>query len=330
LAVAIVMLVGTATLVSWSEEKPNEPTLGPLPRTAPAPEDNPTTPGKVSLGKQLFFDVRLSGDNTTSCATCHLPEKAFADGQAGAKGAGGKTLARNTPSVLNAGFFPRLTWDGRAKSLEEQALGPITSPDEMDQDLGELERELAAVPGYARRFRQVFGKEVDRDGIGKALAAFQRTLVSGPSPFDRHLAGDEAALSEEAKRGLELFVGPAGCVRCHKGPLLSDGEFYRLGVSIQDEGRAAVTGRKEDQGKFRTPSLRDIARTGPYMHDGSLATLEDVATFYYRGVPSKSADGLPLDVEPLLGQSFSEIADLVAFLQSLSGEVPQVEPPELP
>jgi cytochrome c peroxidase len=200
----------------------------------------------------------------------------------------------------------------------------------MNQDLGELERELAAVPGYARQFRQVFGEEVGRDGIGKALAAFQRMLVSGPSPFDRHLAGDMEALSEEAKRGLELFDGPAGCVRCHKGPLLSDGEFYRLGVSTRDGGRLAVTGRKEDRGKFRTPSLRDVARTAPYMHDGSLKTLEDVVMFYYRGVPTRSANGLPLDVEPLLGQSFSEMADLVAFLESLSGDVPQVEPPELP
>ncbi len=149
------------------------------------------------------------------------------------------------------------------------------------------------------------------------------------APFDRQLAGEESALSEAARRGMELFQGSAGCVQCHQGPLLSDEKFYRLGVSFKDKGLAGVTGKKEDTGKFRTPSLRNIAQTGPYMHDGSIKTLDDVVTFYYRGVPTTTTNDLPLDIQPLSGQSFSEISDLVAFLESLTGEPPKVTPPKL-
>jgi len=304
--------------------------LVPLPQTVPPPKDNPTTPEKVNLGKQLFFDPRLSGDNTMSCATCHLPEKAFGDGLPRAKGREGKILDRNTPSLLNVGFYSTYFWDGRANSLEEQALLPIQAPDEMNQNIVELERELNAIPGYVEQFRKVFGTRVTREGIGKALAAFERTLVTKPSPFDRYLAGEKYALSAEAKRGLELFTGDADCVRCHRGPLLSDGKFYRVGVSIKDEGRIAVTGKKDDKRRFRTPSLRNATETGPYMHNGSRTKLFDVVQFYFREVPSQAVDELPLDVKPLLGVSFTEIPAVVAFLESLTGEAPQVTPPELP
>ncbi len=318
------------TTLQSGKDKPLQKPLVRLPESVSGPKDNPTTPEKVALGKQLFFDPRLSGDNQMSCATCHLPDQAFGDGLAQGKGHGGKTLSRNTPTLLNVGFFERFDWDGRAKSLEEQALGPIQSPDEMNQGLDELERELNGIPGYVAQFQKIFGSKVTRDGIAKSLAAFQRTLVTKPSPLDRFLAGDKAALSAEAKQGKELFDGIAGCVRCHQGPLLSDGQLYRLGVSFKDEGLAKVTGRKEDQGKFRTPSLRNIAQTGPYMHDGSKRNLAEVVEFYYRGVPTTTSDGLALDVQPLVGQSYSEIALLVAFLVSLTGETPKVERPELP
>jgi cytochrome c peroxidase len=300
-----------------------------LPRTVPAPKDNPTTADKVTLGRQLFFDPRLSGDNKMSCATCHLPEKSFSDGLPQAKGAGGKVLKRNTPSLLNVGFYSTFLWDGRVRSLEEQALLPIQSPDEMNQNLDELEKKLNAVPGYVSQFQSVFGTRVTRDGIAKALAAFQRTLVTGPSPYDRYLAGDQKALSEEARRGMALFFGDAGCSRCHQGPLLSDEKFYRLGVS-QDLGRGVVTGKKEDQYRLRTPSLRNVARTGPYMHDGSQKTLGDVVTYYYRYVPRSGPEGTSLDIEPLLGNSLTEVGDLIAFLESLTGEEPKVSAPKLP
>lgn len=313
-----------------TERAAKEPLFVPLPQTVPAPKDNPTTPEKVALGKQLFFDPRLSGDNTMSCATCHPPEKAFGDGLPRAKGHDGKILSRNTPSLLNVGFYSAFLWDGRAKSLEEQALMPIHAPDEMNQDLDELEKELNAVPGYVEQFQKVFGTGVTRDGIAKSLAAFERTLVTRPSPFDRYLLGDKDALSSEAKRGLELFTRDADCVRCHRGPLLSDGKFYRLGLSSKDEGRSSVTGKKEDKGRFRTPSLRNILETGPYMHNGSRKTLSEVVEFYYRGVPPHGADGLALDVKPLLALTFTEIPAVVAFLESLTGEAPDVSTPELP
>jgi cytochrome c peroxidase len=325
LGTILVLVAGSAMA-----QRPKDAPLAPLPKMVPAPKDNSPSAEKIALGKQLFFDPRLSGDNQMSCATCHLPEKALADGLAQAKGNGGKSLARNTPSLLNVAFHASYTWDGRAKSLEEQALMPIQLVDEMNQDLGELERELNAVPGYVEQFQQVFSTKVTRGGIAKALACFQRTLVTRPSPFDRSLAGDKEALSPSARRGMELFLGDAGCVRCHCGPLLSDGKFYRLGISLQDEGLARISKKPEDRGKFRTPTLRNIAQTAPYMHDGSLKTLDDVVTFYYRGAPTGTVDGLTPDIQPLLSQSFSEIPDLVAFLESLSGEAPQITPAELP
>ena len=200
----------------------------------------------------------------------------------------------------------------------------------MNQNLDDLEAELSAVPGYVTEFEKVFGTKPNRSGIAKALAAFQRTLVTKPSPFDRFLAGDKDALSDDAKKGLELFQGEAGCIRCHNGPLLSDGKFYRVGVLSKDEGRATVTGKKEDRYRLRTPTLRNISQTGPYMHNGSLKTLDDVVTFYFRGIPAQGREGLPLDTKALVGRSFSEVSSIVAFLNSLTGEMPTVEPPKIP
>jgi cytochrome c peroxidase len=199
----------------------------------------------------------------------------------------------------------------------------------MNQNLDELEKELNAVPGYVKQFQAVFGTKVTRDGVAKALAAFQRTLVSGPSPYDRYLDGDKNALSDEAKEGMELFFGSADCARCHSGPLLTDEKFYRLRIS-DDKGRGVITGKKEDDYRIRTPSLRNVAMTGPYMHDGSHDSLYDVVTFYYRGVPISGAAELPLDIEALWGNSFSEIGAIVAFLESLAGEAPSITRPELP
>jgi len=233
-------------------------------------------------------------------------------------------------TCLNVGCFKTFFWDGRAASLEEQAHGPIQSTVEMNQDLDDLEAELAAILGYVTEFKAVFDTHPKRDGIAKALAAFQRTLVTEPSPFDRYLAGEKDALSDEAKAGLELFRGEAGCIECHSGPLLSDGKFYRLGVSFKDEGRAMITSKNEDRFRFRTPSLRNIAETGPYMHDGSQKTLEEVVEFYYREIPASGPDGLEPDTSALADRSFSEIPLLVEFMKSLTGKAPKITPPELP
>ena len=265
-----------------------------------------------------------------SCATCHLPEKAFADGKPRSPGADGQPLQRNTPTCLNVGFFENLFWDGRASSLEQQALGPIQLAEEMNQDLDELEDELSGIPGYVVLFDKVFGARPNRELVAKALAAFQRTLVVGPSPLDRYLMGEKDALSEDAKAGLELFEGTAGCIECHHGPMLSDGKFHRLGASFKDEGRAKITGKAEDRFRFRTPSLRNVAETGPYMHDGSLKTLDDVVFFYFRGIPDFGPGGVRPDLSPLRDESFSDIPLVVEFLKSLSGKPPEVTRPELP
>lgn len=314
-----------------NEGKARQPQrLAVLPKHVPEPKDNPTTAAKVELGKRLFFDPRLSGDNKMSCATCHLPDKAFGDGLAVGRGAGGKELTRNTQTVLNVAFYSKLFWDGRAGGLEQQAVIPIQSPNEMNQDLDKLVKELDEVPKYVQGFKKAFGASPNQQDIARALAAFQRTLVTRNSPFDRFLAGDKSALSRLAKEGLELFRGDAGCIRCHNGPLLSDGKFYRLGVGSRDKGRGGVTKQRDDLYKFRTPSLRNVAETGPYMHNGSLETLFDVVQFYYRDAPTRGPGGLQLDVEPLLGQSFSEVDALVEFLRSLSGEPPRITRPVLP
>jgi cytochrome c peroxidase len=326
LSFSLVLLL-PCVLLSQQKEKEKSAALAPLPAAVPAPTDNPTTPAKVELGRQLFFDVRLSGNNRISCASCHEPGRAFTDGRTLSTGAAGRALSRNTRSCLNAGFATSLLADGRAASLEEQALLPIQSPEEMNQPLDELEKELAQVPGYVTQFKAVFGKNPNRQDLARALAAFQRTLVSGPSAFDHFLSGEKDALSADALAGYELFRGEAGCIACHNGPLLSDGKFYRLGVSFRDEGRARVTGKKEDRYRILTPTLRNVAQTGPYMHNGSLKTLDDVVMFYYRGIPRRGRDGLAPEIESLQDRSFSEIPLLVAFLEALTGEVPKITPP---
>jgi cytochrome c peroxidase len=333
LAVIAAHLVLFSSLGATGEEAPKgivRPLLAPLPSEVPTPADNLPTPAKAALGRQLFFDPRLSGADDVRCATCHDPRAAWADGLPKSPAVGGGQLGRNAPTVLNVGLQGKFLWDGRASTLEEQSLLPIESPAEMDQDLDELEEELGRVPGYVRQFQEVFGTSVTRHGISQALAAFQRTLISGRSPLDRYLDGDKQALSPEMRRGMELFIGEAGCIRCHHGPLLSDGQFYRLGVGFGDEGRAAVTGQKDERYKFRTPSLRDVALTAPYMHDGSRKTLTEVVEFYYRTAPTRAPEGLTLDIAPLLSRSYSEIPALVAFLEALTGEPREVTEPELP
>lgn len=328
--VVFLIIASSPTAVVTAAKPKVDGRLAPLPQSAPAPADNPTTPEKVALGKQLFFDPRLSGKNSMSCASCHMPDRFFGDGVDWNKGEEGFTLVRNTPSCMNVGFYSSYFWDGRAASLEEQALGPIQSDMEMNQSLDELEKELSEVPGYVRQFQAVFHARPNRKDIGKALAAYQRTLVTEPSPFDRYLQGDENALSADAKRGFDLFVGEARCIECHNGPMLSDGKYYRMGISQEDIGREAVTGKKEDRYKFRTPSLRNIAETGPYMHNGLSHSLESIVLFYYRGTSPTTTDGLPIDAPDLQERSLAEVPLLLAFLQSLSGKAPDFTPPTLP
>lgn len=297
----------------------------------PVPPDNPQTEAKIALGAQLYFDPRLSADSTISCATCHDPDKAWANHDPVDTGIGGRKGDRNSGTILDSGYMKFQFWDGRAASLEEQTLGPIHNPVEMGETLDNVVRKLEAVSGYRDQFKAVFGTGVTTDGIAKAIAAFERTVVTGPAPYDRYRAGDKTALSEAARRGLALFEGRARCTFCHDGEMLSDQSFHNLGVGMDkatpDVGREAVTKNPADCGRFKTPGLRNVALTWPYLHDGSAATLADVVALYDRGgVPNPNLDPW---MRPLR-LTGGEQADLVAFLESLTGTLPAIAKPTLP
>lgn len=290
------------------------------------PANNELTDEKVALGEMLYFDERLSGNNKLSCASCHAPAAGYADGLQKFIGFEGFNGARNSPSIINSAYYKENFWDGRAGSLEEQAVGPIQAEGEMNQNLGELVTELSAVTGYVEEFNKVFNDQITADNIAKAIASFERTIVVTDTAFDKYLAGNEDAISAEAKEGMKLFVGKASCISCHAGPLLSDHNYHNLGMD-GDDGRFAVTNNENDKGKFRTPGLRGVAHTGPYMHDGSLATLEEVVNYYNVGGgahPNKSELLQPLSLTE------EEVSYLVAFLESLGGEIPEAKKPELP
>ena len=289
------------------------------------PVDNPISDDKIELGKQLYFDPRLSGNNTQSCMSCHAPGAGYGDGLATFIGFEGVEGSRNSPTILNAAYYQEYFWDGRAGSLEEQALGPIQSEVEMNQNLDELVVELKEVPQYVADFKSVFDSEITIENIAKALATFERTLIVENTAFDRFLAGDDEAISADAKEGMKLFAGKASCITCHAGPTLSDNGYHNLGIE-DDEGRFAVTNNEEDKGKFRTPGLRGVGHTGPYMHDGSLTTLEEVIDYYNDGGgthANKSELVNPLDLTE------QEATYLIEFLKTLNGELPVVNTPTM-
>jgi len=287
------------------------------------PADNPLTKDKVELGRLLFFDKRLSKNNTIACASCHMASHAFTDGQKVSTGIHGLKGGRSAPVSFNRLFSKTQFWDGRAATLEEQSVGPFVSPVEHGfADHDEMIAKMKKVPGYRKRFKDVFGTDVTIGGVGKAIASFQRTVLSGNSPADRFdLGGDEKAISPEAQKGLELFRGKARCTRCHSGFNFTDEKFHNLGIgwdtNTVDLGRYMVTNNPADIGAFKTPTLREIARSAPYMHDGRFKTLEEVVNFYNRGgVKNPHQDELIIPLE-LTDQ---EKHDLVEFLRTLNGE----------
>jgi cytochrome c peroxidase len=288
------------------------------------PKDNPLTIGKIKLGRKLFFDERLSLDGTVSCASCHNPLLGFADGRSVAVGIEGLEGTRSTPSIINRLFSQTQFWDGRAKSLEEQVLGPIENPIEMNNPLENVVKTLNADESVKKDFQNVFGTDVTVEGIQKAIASFERILLSGDSPLDKYLAGNENAISESAKIGFKLFKSKnVNCIHCHKGPNFTDELFHNSGVGTDldnpDLGRFVETKNDSDWGSFKTPTLRDIARTSPYMHDGSLRSLREVVDFYNEGgIKNRN---LSNHIKPL-NLSEEEKENLVDFLRSLSGENP--------
>lgn len=298
------------------------------PATIPFPADNPYTMEKAALGKMLFFDARLSRDNNISCASCHNPSFGWQVPFAKAIGAGGKPLARKSPTTLNHAWGGAMFWDGRAPTLEAQARGPIEAPVEMDLPMSQAVARLKSIEGYRDAFDRAFpGVGITEQSILKAIATYERTTVSGDTPFDRWVRGDTAALSEAAVRGFELFNGKARCAACHSGWNFTDDRFHDIGLVTDDSGRAVVTGRSADKHGFRTPGLREILARAPYMHNGSLGTLEAVVVHYVSGGidrPSRS---------PLMGPlqlSGPEIKDLVEFMRSLSSQGVTVALPNLP
>jgi cytochrome c peroxidase len=300
------------------------------PASIPFPEANPHTPAREKLGRTLFFDPRLSRSGIMACATCHNPGFAWSDGLPRAVGHGMKELRRRTPAIANLAWGELFFWDGRAASLEEQALGPITSSDEMNLPPEELLRRLGGVAEYAALFEAAYpGEGITLDTIGKAIATFERTIVSGTAPFDRWVAGDPSAVSEPAQRGFALFETKARCSVCHAGWRFTDDSFHDLGVAGEDLGRGGVLeGIESVRFAFKTPSLRDVTRRAPYMHDGSEPTLAEVIELYALGGrverPSLSHEIRPVDLDA------RERADLVAFLESLASDEAPVPIPRLP
>lgn len=306
--------------------------LGPLPKVQ-APRDNPMTAEKIELGKMLFFDPRLSGNDHWACATCHNPSLGFSDGLRRSLGFGDETeLDRHAPTVLNVAYNSLQFWDGRAATMEEQAVAPIQAEREMNSDPRKVVRKINAISEYKDRFKKVFGRRATMENIGKAIAAFERTLVTGDSPFDRYMKGDKNALTTQEKRGLILFVSKAGCTQCHNGTNLTDNKFHNVGVppagpAKEDLGRYNVTKSERDKRAFKTPTLRNITMTPPYMHNGAFGTLEEVVEFYNKG------GGPDPNLSPKIFElhlTRNEQRDLIAFLMTLTGDMPIVSYPQLP
>ena len=308
------------------------PDIGPLPTVVPIPATNVNYKAKVELGTQLFFDGRLSKNNVISCAFCHLPTAGFADPKQVSLGVGGKRGGRQAPTVFNTAFNPMQFWDGRVSSLEEQALMPIQNPVEMAETHENVVAKLRKIKGYKGQFRDVFGTDVNIQGIVEAIAAYERTVISTNSPFDQYVLGDKGAMDEAAVRGMRLFKGKARCILCHNGPNFTDNQFHNLGVpqvgpQKEDLGRFYVTRLEKDTGAFKTPTLRSITETAPYMHDGAFQPLEEVIDFLDKG-GEKNPNLSPL-MKPL-GLTKDEKADLLAFLKALKGEEIPFEMPSLP
>ena len=343
------------------------PKLGPL-GSPPIPPDNPNTPAKVELGKMLFWDTRITGDASLSCATCHDPKLGWGDGQDIGRGYPGTSHWRNIQTIINTAYYNKLFWAGSSRSLEAQGetanRGAVAGNGERDM----MEARLYQIPEYRKRFKEVFGDEWPLlKNAWRAIAAFERTLVQRDTPFDRYMKGDKAALSPKAKQGLALFQGNAGCIQCHNDPLLTDQKYYNLGVpenpgfeedplkqitfryeqyakgvheeiyrkTKTDLGLFYMAKRQTDMSKFRTPSLRYTKYTAPYMHNGVFFTLEEVVDFYNNGGGEDQAlknFGLATKTKKLkmLNLTDEEKEALVAFLESLSGEEILIEAPTLP
>jgi cytochrome c peroxidase len=359
---AALLTAVSALALSPAQASSNPPGLEPL-GLPPEPADNKTTPEKVELGKLLFFDGRLSGDTSTACVACHSPSSGWAVQAPLSFGYPGTVHWRNSQTIVNSAYYGKLFWAGSAKSLEAQAKSAASGAVAGNGESDMMEARLAFVPEYRKRFKEVFGDEWPVIGNAwLAIAAFERTLVQTDTPYDNYLKGDQSALTDQQKRGLDLFVGKAQCATCHSGPLLSNEKYYNLGVppatDWDDDGLAQISFRYElyakgsteemyrktkddpgfyfrskeeaDKGKFRVPSLRYTKYTQPYMHNGQLETLKDVVEFYNAGGGENEFAKNKTDLIKPLGLSPRDVDDLVAFIESMSGEEILMDYPTLP
>ena len=319
------------------------PLLSPLPVAAPTevtapaglppipwPEDNPSSPARLELGRVLFFDGRLSANGVVSCAFCHKPERAFSDVLPLSVGVGGKLGVRHAQTLINRAWGKSQFWDGRAPTLEAQVIVPVTNPNEMAMTPDGVVQKLRGIRGYEPLFASAFGDStITFERIAQAIATFERSIASGNSAYDRYAAGDKSALTKQQKDGLDFFNKKGECAECHKAPNFSDEKFANIGVGMDqphpDPGRADVTKKRSDFGKFKVPTLRDLAVRAPYMHDGGVKTLSEVLDIYAKG-------GLP---NPHLDTRLTPFyldeetrRDLLAFLDSLNGQGWQnIKPP---
>ncbi|MXY70062.1 MAG: c-type cytochrome [Acidobacteriia bacterium] len=348
LPIAVLTVVGcggpeppSGPIMPVGESQAIEPPLG-LPDVA-VPADNPPTAQTVALGRQLYYDKTLSVDNSIACASCHDPEAGFADPNQFSEGVGGEFGGRQAPPVMNAAYFTTQFWDGRAASLEEQAGGPVENPIEMAFTHEGVVERLSEDPVYTELFKEAWGEgPIAFEMVAKSIASFERTVLVGNSPFDRYMFGDDKeAMSEGAIRGLDVFTDPekGNCEVCHEineeegYALFTDNKFHNLGVGAELDGSLADIGRFEvsqvetDKGAFKTPHLRNIADSAPYMHDGHLKTLKEVVDFYVGA--GNSNDFRDEEIHELDHLSAQERADLIAFMEALSGEFPEdIGPPD--
>ncbi len=304
-----------------------------VPARVPTPKDNAMTPARVELGKKLFFDPRLSGSGIMSCATCHNPTLDWADGLALARGDLMGMLDRNTPTIINTAFNTSQFWDGRAATLEDQALGPIASRAEMNMSIVIALSTIRDIKGYQKWFELAYpGEGINKSTLARAIASFERSIISRNTAFDQVVRGSSGAMSEQAKEGFKLFNGKGRCNKCHTGFNFTDNSFHNIGVKpaadgFNDQGRFVITPLPAMRGAFKTPTLRNVARTGPYMHNGIYKTLDEVMDHYIRGgdvTDNLSVEMKPVDLTP------GEKAAIIAFMRALTDDTIRFTLPRLP
>jgi len=335
-ATVLSMMLLAAALFAGCEKEPEfKPEIQPLPKglegyeDMEVPSDNPMTPEKVALGRQLFFDKRLSFDGSRSCYSCHVCEHGLTDGLPKAIGAGDKKLPRSSPTLWNIGYHKAFYWDGRSPSLEKQGMAAWQGGNMGAKDHeSEILAKINGLQGYRSQFQKVFGGDATADNMMMAISAYERTIIGHNSAYDRFRAGDQSAMSESAKRGWEVFK-QAKCNNCHDGLLFTDQQYHNVGIGMDqpepDLGRGKITNKPEDNGAFKTPTLRDIARSAPYFHDGSTATLEEAVDLMLAGgKPNQNLDKKNLEKRAITPE---QRADLLEFLKALNVDCTVKEPP---